>query len=81
MLILAASPVFIDRAALLNSDMLIAIGWMGYLLYQDQYWLKLFFITLGVWSKSVLGLYPLFIDAGLSLFRKQKVLSKQAFRE
>src|SRR3989338_2148513 len=37
MLILAASPVFIDRAALLNSDMLIAIGWMGDLLYQDQY--------------------------------------------
>ena len=70
MLILAASPVFMDRSALLNSDTAIAIGWMGYLLYQDQYWLKLFFLTLGVWSKSVLGLYPLCIDAGLTLFRK-----------
>jgi 4-amino-4-deoxy-L-arabinose transferase-like glycosyltransferase len=69
-LILAGSPVFMDRSALLNSDTLIAIGWMGYLLYRDQYWLKLFFLTLGVWSKSVLGLYPLFIDAGITLFRK-----------
>lgn len=70
MLILAASPVFVDRVALLNSDTPVAIGWMGYLLYQDQYWLKLFFLTLGVWSKSVLGLYPLCIDAGITLFRK-----------
>ncbi len=74
-LILAGSPVFMDRSALLNSDTLIAIGWMGYLLYRDQYWLKLFFLTLGVWSKSVLGLYPLFIDAGITLFRKI-ILSK-----
>jgi 4-amino-4-deoxy-L-arabinose transferase-like glycosyltransferase len=69
-LILASSPVFMDRSAILNSDTLIAIGWMGYLLYRNQYWLKLFFLTLGVWSKSVLGLYPLFIDAGITLFKK-----------
>ncbi|MFA6533087.1 MAG: hypothetical protein WCT22_03780, partial [Patescibacteria group bacterium] len=78
-LILAGSPVFMDRSALLNSDTLIAIGWMGYLLYRDQYWLKLFFLILGVWSKSVLGLYPIFIDAGLSLFQKQKFDTKKIF--
>ena len=69
-LLLASSSVFMDRAALINSDTIIAIGWIGYLLYRDSYWLKLFFLTLGVWSKSVLGLYPLFIDITANLFQK-----------
>lgn len=71
-LVLAASPIFIERTALLNSDTLIAVGWIGYLLFRESFWLKLFFLVIGVWSKSVMGFYPLFFDIGVWLFTKQK---------
>jgi len=61
-LILAASPIFLERATMLNSDIFVAVAWLGYFLFWDNYWVKLFFLTLGVWSKSVLGFYPLLID-------------------
>lgn len=61
-LTLAASPIFLERTTTLNSDLFVAIGWIGYFLFIDSYWPKLFFLTLGVWSKSVLGFYPLLID-------------------
>lgn len=60
--VLAASPIFLERATLLNSDIFIAISWLGYFLFWDKYWAKLFFLTLGVWSKSVLGFYPLIFE-------------------
>lgn len=71
-LLLAASPVFIERSALINSDTLIAVSWIGYLLYRETFWAKLFFLTLGVWSKSVMGFYPLLFDAGVWIFQKRK---------
>lgn len=59
---LAASPPFIERATLLNSDIFVAASWLGYFLFWDKYWYKLIFLTIGVWSKSVLGFYPLLIE-------------------
>jgi len=61
-LTLAASPIFLERATMLNSDVLVAIGWLGYFLFRDKFWRKLFFLTVGVWSKSILGFYPLVFD-------------------
>jgi 4-amino-4-deoxy-L-arabinose transferase-like glycosyltransferase len=61
-LTLAASPIFLERATMLNSDVLVAIGWLGYFLFWDKFWWKLFFLVIGVWSKSILGFYPLFFD-------------------
>ena len=72
-LILAASPIFIERSALINSDTLIAVSWIGYLLYRDSFWKKLFFLTLGVWSKSVLGFYPVLFDIFIWIFQKKKI--------
>lgn len=59
---LAATPIFLERATLLNSDIFVAISWVGYFLYWDSYWGKLLFLTIGVWSKSILGFYPLCIE-------------------
>ncbi len=61
-LTLAGSPTFLERTTLLNTDTLVAVSWMGYFLCWDSYWGKLFFLILGVWSKSILGFYPLVIE-------------------
>ncbi len=66
---LATSPIFLERTTLLNSDIFIAVSWLGYFLFWDKYWAKLFFLTLGVWSKSVLGFYPLLIEIFYELWQ------------
>jgi len=66
-LILSASPIFLERATMLNSDTFVAVSWLGYFLFWEKFWPKLFFLTFGVWSKSVLGFYPLIFDL-LNLF-------------
>lgn len=72
-LFLAATPIFMERSTLVNSDTLIAVSWMGYLLYRERFWAKFFFLTLGVWTKSVLGFYPLVFDAIAWLITKDKI--------
>jgi 4-amino-4-deoxy-L-arabinose transferase-like glycosyltransferase len=61
-MILAASPIFLERSTILNSDLLVAIGWVGYFLFWENFWLKLLFLTIGVFGKSVLGFYPLIFE-------------------
>lgn len=72
-LILGATPIFIERSTTLNSDLLVAISWLGYLLYFSHYWKKLFFFSLGVYAKSVLGYYPLIFDAFYHLVNYKKI--------
>jgi len=79
-LLLASSSVFIERSALINSDTLIAVSWIGYLLYRDSFWKKLFFLTLGVWSKSVFGFYPVLFDMVIWIFQKKKITASKIQR-
>ncbi len=72
-LTLAATPIFIEHSTTLNSDLLVTISWLGYFLYFSEYWKKLFFLTLGVFSKSVLGFYPLLFDFIYHLINYQKI--------
>lgn len=72
-LTLAATPIFIERSTTLNSDLLVAISWLSYFLYFSKYWKRLFFLTLGVLSKSVLGFYPLFFDFIYHLINYRKI--------
>jgi len=74
-LILSATPIFLERATTLNSDLLVAISWLGYLSFFENRLARIFFITLGVWSKSVLGFYPLLYDFSLLVFKKQEINS------
>lgn len=66
---LASSPLLLERSTLLNTDTLLAVAWVGYFLFRDSYWGKLGFVTLGVWTKSLLGFYPLLFEV---LFIKKK---------
>lgn len=72
-LILGATPIFIERSTTLNSDLLVAISWLGYFRYFSHYWKKLFFFSLGVYTKSVLGYYPLVFDVFYHLVNYKKI--------
>lgn len=70
----AFNPIFLQRAQTLNTDIFLLIGWFGYFLYFSNFWLGLFFLFLGVFSKSLLGFYPLII---LGLFYVYQLIGKK----
>jgi 4-amino-4-deoxy-L-arabinose transferase-like glycosyltransferase len=72
-IILIATPIFLERATTLNSDLLVAISWLGYLTFFKNSFARILFILIGVWGKSVLGFYPLLYDFFLLIFKKQKL--------
>lgn len=49
---------------------------VGLFLFWEKYWLKLFFLTIGVWSKSVLGFYPLIFEVVYYLINVDKLKTK-----
>ncbi len=55
----ASAPIFIERSTQLNTDIMLGVFWLGYFLSMQSYPLRLIYITLGSWAKSLLGLYPL----------------------
>lgn len=61
-LLLLSSQIYLERSTLLNTDIIIALSWLGYFYYFSSFWKKTFFLTLGVWSKSLVGFYPLILD-------------------
>lgn len=73
-LIVSSSSIFLEKAIFLNTDLIVAVSWLGYFLFVENYWLKLFFLLIGVFSKSVFGFYSLIYDL-ISI--KKKYLTKQ----
>lgn len=73
--ITAFIPSFLQRSQVLNVDVFLLLGWIGYLHFQKRFLPGLFFLTVGVLSKSLLGFYPivmfLVFDIFLLFFRKQ----------
>lgn len=51
-------PIFIQRSTAVNIDVFLLLGWVGYALFYENFWLSLFFLTLSVMSKSLVGFYP-----------------------
>lgn len=68
------TPIFLQRSQILNLDVFLIIGWLGYLLFFENYFLSLFFLIVAVLTKSLVGFYPIgimFIYYGyLLLFKK-----------
>jgi len=60
--VVSSANIFLDRATLLNTDIMVALGWVGYFLFKNNFALKLLFLSIGVYSKSVFGFYPLFFE-------------------
>jgi len=55
------TPLFIQRAYTINMDIFLALGWLGYFYFYHHFWLSVIFLSLAVFSKSLLGFYPLII--------------------
>ncbi len=75
-LIIASSSLFIEKSLLLNTDIIIAVSWVGYFLFRENFILKSLFLLLGVFSKSVFGFYPLlfeFLAIRKSAFRQKNI--------
>ncbi|KKQ01963.1 MAG: hypothetical protein US11_C0002G0022 [Candidatus Roizmanbacteria bacterium GW2011_GWA2_36_23] len=52
------TPIFLQRAQVLNVDVFLLLGWIGYLVFYSNFWLSFIFLSIGVLSKSLLGFYP-----------------------
>lgn len=75
-LFLLASELYLERSTILNTDIIIAFSWIGYVYYINSFWKKIFFLLLGVWSKSLVGFYPLFFEL-IYFFYKKNYLRKE----
>lgn len=58
------TPLFIQRAYTVNMDVFLGIGWVGYFLFYPNFLLSTLFLSLAVFSKSLLGFYPIFLNFG-----------------
>jgi 4-amino-4-deoxy-L-arabinose transferase-like glycosyltransferase len=62
------TPLFIQRAHTVNMDVFLALGWWGYFLFYPNFLLSTLILSLAIFSKSLLGFYPLFIAFFYELF-------------
>ncbi len=51
------TSIILQRALVLNIDIFLLIGWLGYVLFYERFKLSLFFLTIAVLSKSLIGFY------------------------
>lgn len=75
----AFTPIFLQRAQVVNLDLFLLFGWIGYILFFDKKYLSFFFLFIAVFSKSLIGFYPVFAIAFyyLYLFLLKKVNIKE----
>lgn len=64
----AFTTVFLQRSQVLNVDVFLLLGWSGYVLFYEHFFLGLLFLGIGVLSKSLLGYYPPFMIVGVYTF-------------
>lgn len=63
------TSIFLQRSQVLNVDVFLYLGWMGYVVFYSNFWISLIFLAIGVLSKSLLGFYPVLVFAGLYTFQ------------
>ena len=61
-LLTASTPLFLERSTQLNTDVMLGVAWLAYFFFFDQYAYKLIALSIGVWTKSLLGFYPLLFE-------------------
>lgn len=57
-IITAFLPIFFQRSMALNVDVFLLIGWLGYVIWFDNFLVSTFMLLLAVLSKSLLGFFP-----------------------
>lgn len=69
LIVTAFNPIFLQRVQTINIDILVLIGWIGYVVYVDQPLVSFLFLFIAVMSKSLIGFYPIPIFAVYHLYR------------
>ena len=67
-------PDFLQRSQVVNIDVFMLLGWLGYVIFFENYWVSLLFLSISFFSKSLLGFYP---PAMFLLFYTYRVVVKQ----
>jgi hypothetical protein len=78
-----ASPIFtvltylfVERSTTINTDILLVFGLLGFYAFRDKFWIKLGFLCVAVWTKSLLGFLPLILEIVLNyktIFTKKDI--------
>jgi len=78
-IVTAFTPIFLQRAQVVNLDLFLLFGWIGYVLFFDKKYLSFIFLFISVFSKSLIGFYPVIAIAFyyLYLFILKKVNKKE----
>jgi len=74
---------FLQRTQVLNVDVFLLIGWLGYALFYKKPFVGTFFLLIGVLSKSLLGFFPVgmvFLYETYELFLHRKKKYKNEYR-
>lgn len=78
-MITAFTPIFLQRAQIVNVDVFLLLGWVGYIVFYPRKYLSFVFLFIGVMSKSLLGFFPPFLFIGylsFLFFLKKKSLKE-----
>ncbi len=81
--ITSVTPIFLQRAQLGNIDVFLLLGWVGYILFYQRFWLSLLFLAIAVMSKSLVGFYPVGIMGVyfIYLYLAKKIKFKELRKE
>lgn len=52
------APIFLQRAQITNLDVFVLLGWLGYVLFFENFISSLMFLAIAVLTKSLIGFYP-----------------------
>lgn len=76
--ITAFTPIFLQRTQVVNLDIFLLLGWVGYALFYESTWAGLVFLLLAILSKSLIGFYaPALVILYLIYLFITKKLSKK----
>ncbi len=74
--------IFLQRSTAVNIDVFLLLGWLGYLLFFDNFYVSFLFLSLSVLGKTLVGFYPAVMMLGYYLYlfiakkiKKQKLIS------
>ncbi|MBC7472449.1 MAG: hypothetical protein H7196_04300 [candidate division SR1 bacterium] len=70
--------LFLERSTTVNTDIILVFGLLGYYLYKEKFLVRLVFLCIAVWSKSLLGFLPLILDIILNF--KESIYKKSMLK-
>jgi len=77
--ITAFTPLFLQKTQTVNLDIFILFGWLGYILFFNNFFFSIFFLFIAVMGKSLIGFYPVILIFIYYLYRyfKKEIKRKE----